>query len=142
MKASIAKEYRWEMSHRLPCHNGMCKNIHGHSYKMRVEITGSLGENDMIMDYYSLDKIILPFVQALDHSFLCDEGDSAVLEFLSSNGFKHSVIKGSSTVENIAWDFVSKVKPLIAEYKNIELLKIRVYETEDSFAEVVEMMSL
>ena len=36
----IAKEFRWEMGHRLPEHFGLCKNIHGHSYKMVVEFEG------------------------------------------------------------------------------------------------------
>ena len=38
----IAKEFRWEMGHRLPEHFGLCKNIHGHSYKMIVEFEGEL----------------------------------------------------------------------------------------------------
>ena len=25
----IAKEFRWEIGHRLPEHFGLCKNIHG-----------------------------------------------------------------------------------------------------------------
>jgi len=38
----IAKEFKWEMGHRLPEHFGQCKNIHGHSYKMLVEFEGEI----------------------------------------------------------------------------------------------------
>ena len=40
----IAKEFNWEMGHRLPEHFGKCKNIHGHSYKMMVELEGDLDD--------------------------------------------------------------------------------------------------
>jgi len=49
----IAKEFRWEMGHRLPEHTGLCRNIHGHSYRMVVEITGDVLANGMIIDFYA-----------------------------------------------------------------------------------------
>ncbi len=42
MESRIAKEFHWEMGHRLPFHQGGCQNIHGHSYTMRVEIIGTI----------------------------------------------------------------------------------------------------
>ena len=59
----IAKEFNWEMGHRLPEHFGKCKNIHGHSYKMLVEIEGDVLENGMVMDYYHLKDAIEPLVE-------------------------------------------------------------------------------
>ena len=50
----ISKEFRWEMGHRLQLHKGLCKNLHGHSYKMEVELTGDVLENGMVLDYYDL----------------------------------------------------------------------------------------
>ena len=38
----VAKEFKWEMGHRLPEHFGNCKNIHGHSYKMIAEFEGEI----------------------------------------------------------------------------------------------------
>jgi 6-pyruvoyltetrahydropterin/6-carboxytetrahydropterin synthase len=64
----IAKEFKWEMGHRLPEHFDKCKNIHGHSYKMIVELEGEILESGMVMDYYDLKKIINPIVEKLDHS--------------------------------------------------------------------------
>ena len=29
MRTTISKQFRWEMGHRLPFHEGLCKNIHG-----------------------------------------------------------------------------------------------------------------
>lgn len=63
----IAKEFHWEMGHCLPEHFGNCKNIHGHSYKMMVELEGTQDESGMIMDYYDLKKIVNPVIEKLDH---------------------------------------------------------------------------
>lgn len=135
MITKIAKEYRWEMSHRLPFHDGLCKNIHGHSYKMRVEITGNLNENSMVMDYYGIDRIVRPAIEVFDHSFLCDENDSIMLSFLKENNFRYFTISNFTTVENILTYFIEKFKPEFGKFGNLQLLKVRVYETENSFAE-------
>ena len=78
----IAKEFNWEMGHRLPEHFGKCKNIHGHSYKMMVELDGDVNDNGMVMDYYDLKKIVNPIVENLDHAFMVYEQDE--LKCLSS----------------------------------------------------------
>jgi len=57
-KMKIAKEFRWEMGHRLPYHNGLCKNVHGHSYQMVIELEGDVNTKGMIIDFYDLGEII------------------------------------------------------------------------------------
>ena len=55
----IAKEFRWEMGHRLLEHKGKCYNLHGHSYKLLVEFGGEVEPNGMVMDYFDVKKISL-----------------------------------------------------------------------------------
>ena len=38
----IGKTYSFEAAHHLPNHNGKCKNPHGHSYRLEVEVEGGL----------------------------------------------------------------------------------------------------
>ncbi|MGA1250362.1 MAG: 6-pyruvoyl trahydropterin synthase family protein, partial [Candidatus Kapaibacteriota bacterium] len=53
MISRIAKEFHWEMGHRLPFHDGGCQNIHGHSYTMRVEVIGEIDPaTGMVIDYF------------------------------------------------------------------------------------------
>ena len=51
----VTKIFDWHCSHRLTNHEGLCKNIHGHTYKLEVEIDGSLlsgGSSDgMVIDF-------------------------------------------------------------------------------------------
>ena len=135
MHTVIAKEFRWEMSHRLPFHTGDCKNIHGHSYKIRIELSGDADDNGMLLDYYDIEKIVMPLIRKLDHAFICNESDTIMLDFLTKNKFKHYIIKETTTAEHLAEYILNELAPEFKKNSNIEHIKIRVYETEDAYAE-------
>lgn len=130
----IAKEFNWEMGHRLPEHFGKCKNIHGHSYKMLVEIEGDVLQNGMVMDYYHLRDIIDPLVEKMDHAFLAYQEDKILIEFLEKMNSKRVVVDFQSTVENITRYFLSEIKNSKLP-SNIHKVKVRVCETPDDYAE-------
>jgi len=132
----IGKEFIWEMSHRLPFHQGGCQNIHGHTYKMRVEVEGNTDANGMIMDYYDLEAIVSPIVRRMDHAFLVDESDTVMLNFLKEQNFKHLVVPCTTTAENIVKHWLNVFKPEFQKFKNLTKLKIRFHETFDVFAEL------
>jgi len=56
-KIRITKEFRFEMAHALLGYDGMCSNIHGHSYQLSVTLIGetlnntSDPKNGMVMDF-------------------------------------------------------------------------------------------
>ncbi len=130
----IAKEFHWEMGHRLPEHFGKCKNIHGHSYKMIVEIEGDVLESGMVMDYYDLKKIVNPIIEELDHAFMVFKDDTQIIKFLGEMNSKKVIVDFQSTVENICIYFLTKIKGAII-HKNVSKLKVRIYETHDDYAE-------
>ena len=130
----IAKEFRWEMGHRLPEHFGLCKNIHGHSYKMIVEFEGELDKNQMVIDYYDVEKIINPVIEKLDHAFMVNIDDKVVIEFLEKMNSKKVVVGFNSTAENICNYLLSEIKKSSLP-SNISSVKVRVYETQFDYAE-------
>lgn len=125
------------MGHRLPFHNGLCRNIHGHSYRMNVEITGGLDKNGMVIDFFDLNKIVKPIIEKYDHAFLCWKGDKKVLEFLVKNKMKRVVVDYHSTVENICADFTDKLTNELLDIKGhkFEELTVKIYESPNSYAE-------
>ena len=140
MKTRIAKEFRWEMSHRLPFHDGLCKNVHGHSYKLLVEIEGDLNDNGMLLDYYDLKKIVFPLIDKLDHCCLCDKNDSVLIDFLNQNEMKYLVIDKYTTAENIAQFIIEELSLSISKHANIDKIKLRLFETSEVYAEVELIM--
>lgn len=133
----ISKEFRWEMGHRIPEHDGLCRNVHGHSYKMVVEVTGEVAENGMIVDFYDLGQIVKPVIEEMDHSFLCEGKDAAMIDFLKANGMKYFVLDFQSTVENICLYLAKKFSGKIdrSKYPNIKGIAVKIFETPNSYAE-------
>ena len=130
----VAKEFRWEMGHRLPEHFGLCKNIHGHSYKMIVEFEGELNEQGMVIDYYDVEKIINPLIEKLDHAFMVCRDDKVVLEFLNKLNSKKVVIDFESTAENICNYLLGEIRKNKLP-GNIKKIIVRVSETINDYAE-------
>lgn len=130
----IAKEYSWEMGHRLPFHEGKCKNLHGHSYKCMVELNGEPDKNGMVLDYYDMKTIIQPIIDELDHSFMVYSEDKEVIEFLDKINSRKVVVDFQSTAENICLFLLKKIKEANLP-GNIKSIKVKVLETENTYAE-------
>ena len=73
----LTKEFTFEAAHMLEGYDGLCREIHGHSYRLLVTIKGE-PERDpespklgMVMDFGVLKRIVNEqIVERLDHSFM------------------------------------------------------------------------
>lgn len=124
------------MAHRLPFHDGGCRNIHGHSYAMIVELSGEPDANGMVMDYFDLSAICEPLIKEIDHAFLCDNTDEEVKTFLVKTGYKAVFVDFSTTAENISSWFYERLANMLMPFKRLRTLRIVVSETERTTAEV------
>ncbi|MFM7340691.1 MAG: 6-pyruvoyl trahydropterin synthase family protein [Bacteroidota bacterium] len=136
MESRIAKEFRWEMGHRLPYHEGGCQNIHGHSYTMRVEVIGEIDPGTgMVIDYFDMKALVDPLIAQLDHSFLLDSSDHILVEFFKQYPMKVNQVDFYSTAENIAQYILRELIPGFSAFPSVKRLTIRLRETENTFAE-------
>ena len=130
----IARIFHWEMGHRLPFHTGGCANIHGHSYRMWVEVEGLCDEHGMLIDYGDLKLAVQPLVEPFDHAFLCDDSDATMRDFLAAQGLKIFVVPFHTTAENIARYFVERIWEVLLPIGRISDVSVRLHETETSYA--------
>lgn len=146
---SITKEFTWDMAHMLAGHKGLCQNVHGHTYRMQVEVKAlstnlpkeDLSSTGMVIDFQDLKTIIKDNVlEPFDHSFVYwdqspDPLELKIAELLIEN--KRKVVKLSyrPTVEEIASSFFNILKQKLSNY-NLDLSSIKIWETPTSFAEV------
>lgn len=79
MRAELTKEFRFEAAHMLPNHGGKCRELHGHSYRVQVHVTGPVqsatGQPDegMVVDFDVLKQLWREFLHPLlDHRYLND----------------------------------------------------------------------
>ena len=130
----IAKEFTWEMGHRLSFHKGKCKNLHGHSYKCMIELTGDPDVNGMVLDYFDMKTIIEPIIDNFDHAFMVYENDFEVIEALEKLNSRKVVVGFETTAENICLYILKQIKASNLP-TNIKSVKVRVMETDNSYAE-------
>lgn len=127
MPYQISKRYTFEASHRLPRHEGKCRNLHGHSYEVEFVFQGATlqdegSETGMLMDFAVVDKIVKPLIDALDHSHLNKN------KLLIPVGKK----KAYPTAERIA-DTLFQAADLAAGYPCV-LTSVTVWETKKCWA--------
>jgi 6-pyruvoyltetrahydropterin/6-carboxytetrahydropterin synthase len=134
MLIRIAKEFRWEMGHRLPYHREGCQNLHGHSYRAEIELLGEPDEGGMVVDFGEISRLVKPLIDRMDHSFMVHEDDATVRAFLEVQGLKATVAPFHSTAENIAAWLLAELRPAL-EGPRIREIAVRVHETAKSVAE-------
>jgi 6-pyruvoyltetrahydropterin/6-carboxytetrahydropterin synthase len=109
IKMLIAKEFTFDAAHRLLNYDGPCANLHGHTYKLQIVLSGSVQKNGMVIDFVDLKKIVTEkVISKLDHKFI------------------NKIIK-QSTAENIAVWIWKQLE------KNLPLYEIKLWETPASF---------
>ena len=135
----ITKEFKFEMAHALHGYDGLCKNIHGHSYKLCVTVKGEV-KNDsgnpkdgMVLDFDILRSIVKPeIINKYDHSLVLN-ANSPHSEIDLSAFEKVFFLPYQPTSENLVTDFALKIKSKLPQ--EIELYKVVLSETATSFAE-------
>jgi len=56
--------------HFITYHGSDCECLHGHNYRVAVEIEASLDENYYVFDFIALKNIMRKLTDALDHNML------------------------------------------------------------------------
>ncbi len=106
----LTREFRFHASHQIPNHDGLCQNLHGHSYLLYITVKGKVDpKTGMVIDFDDLDHIVRENVlKKLDHNFLNN----------------HIPLP---SCENIAVWIWNHVKPGLPG-----LYEVKLYETHDS----------
>lgn len=118
---NVTKLFEFEACHHLPHYDGACHNIHGHSYKLEVTVSGQVSKNEndpkcgMIIDFKDLKAIVKSVaVDKYDHSNLNEFFPNPTAEIM---------------VKQIAVDIMSKLP------QGVYLMSCKLWETSTSYAE-------
>lgn len=130
---SVSKEFDWEMAHRLPFHKGKCQNLHGHSYKLRLTVAGTVDMNGLVLDFYDMKQIVHEEIEQLDHATLLNTGDKEYVDIFFKLNTKVVVVPFYTTAENICNYLIGKFAKKMPA--NIHIITLQVYETIDAYAE-------
>lgn len=137
----VTKEFHFEMAHVLWNYDGPCRNVHGHSYKLFVTVTGTPVEdpsnpkNGMVIDFSDLKRIVRKEItDVFDHSVVVNNRiNNGKLEKFSDLFGNIVPVSYQPTCENLVADFAERIIPLLPDTTTLHSLKL--YETATSYAE-------
>jgi len=130
---TITRRFTFEAAHRLPRYEGKCKDEHGHRYELEVTVKGhviKVGEKTgMVMDFSDLKEIVEKnVIDKLDHTYINDR-----------LGLTEEILSVAPTAENMV-QWIAKVLDKRLSEKNVELYRVRLWETENSYAEYISQL--
>ena len=132
---TVTKTVRFDAAHILTNHAGLCKNLHGHTYRVDVSVArGDEDAGDMVIDFKDLKRIAGETIcDRFDHAFMYStgtEGEREIAAVVERHGMRVVALPFRTTAENLARYFYDELAPKIAG-----LSSVRVWETADSCAE-------
>ncbi|HNT42086.1 MAG TPA: 6-carboxytetrahydropterin synthase [Tenuifilaceae bacterium] len=136
----LTKEFRFEMAHVLEGYDGPCRNIHGHSYKLKVTVIGNpisqpghpkLG---MVIDFGDLKQVVETLITSrFDHSIAVLENSNIHRKLAGSDLEKVEALPFQPTCENMVEYFARLLAPSLPE--GVSLHHLLLHETATSYAE-------
>jgi 6-pyruvoyltetrahydropterin/6-carboxytetrahydropterin synthase len=137
----VTREFSFEMAHALKNYDGPCRNVHGHSYRLFVTLTGTPvtedenPKNGMIIDFTELKDIVLKkIIDLFDHSVVVsnDYGHEK-MEMMKKTFGNTVIVDYQPTCENLVADFAERLKNQMP--KGVKVHSLRLFETAKSCAE-------
>jgi len=131
---TVTKTVKFDAAHILTNHQGLCKNLHGHTYRVDVSVGQPADDaRDMVIDFKDLKGLATEVIcDRFDHAFIYNTesaGEREIAAVVEKNGMRTVAIPFRSTAENLAKLFYNDLKPRIPG-----LSSVKVWETADSCA--------
>ncbi|MGM9986155.1 MAG: 6-carboxytetrahydropterin synthase QueD [Bacillaceae bacterium] len=118
----VSKEFTFDAAHHLHSYEGKCKNLHGHTYKVVIGISGFVDKIGLMIDFSHIKELWKEEIEGyVDHRYL-----------------NETLPPMNTTAENmVVWIF-EKVEAALQIRKYVTKPRvefIRLYETPTSYAE-------
>jgi 6-pyruvoyltetrahydropterin/6-carboxytetrahydropterin synthase len=135
----VTKEFRFEMAHALTNYDGKCKYIHGHSYVLKITVSGQPIDDEnssklgMVIDFSDLKNIVEDnIIRRFDHALVLSK-KAKLADDLKCEYQKVEIVNYQPTCENLVIHFMEILRPLLPE--NALLHRLKLHETATSCAE-------
>lgn len=80
----LTKIFSFAAAHHLTRYHGKCERPHGHNYRLEISVLGEQGENDLVLDFVLLKKLVKDrILSRLDHQNLNDFFENPTAEVIA-----------------------------------------------------------
>lgn len=132
----LKTEAAFDSAHFLNGYSGKCSNLHGHRWKIEIEIESEkLVENGqcrgMIVDFGDLKSDLKALADSFDHSFIYEKGSlkETTVAALKDENFRLIEVDFRPTAENFSKYFYD-----VMQGKGYSVRTLTVYETPNNCA--------
>ncbi|MEE0464985.1 MAG: 6-carboxytetrahydropterin synthase QueD [Lachnospiraceae bacterium] len=127
----VKTEDSFDSAHFLARYNGKCRNIHGHRWRVVIEIAGENLDDGMVVDFTDIKAALKSLTDNLDHSLVMEKDTlkPQTYECLVDEGFRIMIMDFRPTAENFAKYFFDEIKN-----KGFNIRAAEVYETPNNCA--------
>ncbi|AKQ46161.1 6-pyruvoyl tetrahydropterin synthase [Rufibacter radiotolerans] len=135
----LTRRFTFEAAHALAHYDGLCRHIHGHSYKLEITVMGSPiktpghPKDGMVLDFGDLKQLVQTHVlEQLDHALVLRyESPAPLLAVLQDH--KLLLLPYQPTCENLLLYIKDCLQPHLPP--TVHLHSLRLWETENAFGE-------
>ncbi len=138
MGLTVMKRIRFCAGHRLVGHEGKCASFHGHNYVAEIYVSGEETDDvGRLIDFSYLKKTFKGWIDDnWDHAFLLNEADDNGIDAIKRVvPTKYYILPYNPTAENMAKYLLDVVAPKMMQDLPVEVTRVIIWETEESFAE-------
>jgi 6-pyruvoyltetrahydropterin/6-carboxytetrahydropterin synthase len=126
-KTTIYRQFKFDSAHWLPYHEGRCHNLHGHSFKVGIALSGvpkkdedGNSESGMVMDFGRLKEMV----------------NKAIIDIVDHHCLNEVLPISNPTAESMSEHFFYKLQKILSFGEpDVQLEFVRIWETEDAYAE-------
>jgi len=138
---SLVRSLRFCAGHRLLGHEGRCAFLHGHNYRVEVEVEALAGGAEVdavgrVVDFSLIKRRLLGWLdEHWDHTFILWEEDATALAAVQqAEPTKYFLLPWNPTAENMARYLLEVVAPNVLGDLGGVARRVAVWETEESCA--------
>ncbi|MDE5782375.1 MAG: 6-carboxytetrahydropterin synthase QueD [Lachnospiraceae bacterium] len=132
----LKTECSFDSAHFLAGYVGKCSNIHGHRWKVEIQVESErlcedIQNRGMVVDFKKLKNDLAGLAEQLDHTLIIEKGTlkKMTMEALQGEGFEITEVDFRPTAENFAKYFYDEISRI---GYNVHLAMV--YETPNNCA--------
>lgn len=131
----IARRLTLDAGHRVPGHQGQCRNLHGHTYTIEVEVAGPVPRDGMVIDFGVVKAVMVAELHdPWDHAFLLwRQDEDARVALAVDPTWKVAILDLPPTAENLALIAAQRLSGPLATH-GVTLSAVTVWETPNCWA--------
>jgi 6-pyruvoyltetrahydropterin/6-carboxytetrahydropterin synthase len=140
MRTSCTRRIVFSAGHRVAGHESKCGNPHGHNYVAEITATAPhLDRIGRIIDFSVIKERVGKWIdENWDHAFLVFAEDLEMMDVMTGHRFRHFALPINPTAEGMAQYLLAEVCPVVLSDCRVCVERIRLWETENCYAEICQ----